>query len=278
MATNSKAKQTTAAAKPAGKQVSAPAAAPSSMVLVQDQVPDYLQKDSPARGNENVTIDDITIPRLDIVQALSPEVKEGDPKYREEARPGMLVNSVTGQLYGKEVFVILVYYTKQWLVWKKRKTDDGKALEGGFFGAYPSPEEAKDRMEQEGGAANHIEIIDTPQHFALILNKDTGKTEEVVISMPRTKAKVSRNINAMIKLTGRDRFASVIRLGTQLEKNAKGDFYNFAPSLCGFPAMPLFKKAEELYNAMAAGDRRVVMDVSGFDAGTGTGGGDDAEM
>jgi hypothetical protein len=238
--------------------------ADNALVMVQDQVPDYIKQNGPARGNEHVTTDDIVIPRLEIVQAMSPQVKDGDPKFDDAARPGMLVNSVTGQLYGKEVMVIPVYYTKQWLVWKARKDKEGKPLEGGFFGAYPSPEEAKDRQEQEGGEAGNIEVIDTPQHLCLLVDVRSGVVEEVMISMPRTKAKVSRNWNSMVKLAGGDRFSRVYRVTTQLEKKPKGDFYNFAVAQSGFPAQPLYKRAETLYEAVAAGDRRVVMDTSDF--------------
>ena len=119
----------------------------SAMVMVQDDVPDYIKNEQ--RGSENVGQEDIVIPRLEIVQALSPAMKEGDPGYIPEARAGMLMHSVTKQLYGKEVVVIPVIYMKQHLVWKARKDKQGKALEGGFFGAYNSEQEARERAEAE---------------------------------------------------------------------------------------------------------------------------------
>lgn len=246
------------------RNVPAEVRADNSMVLVQDQVPDYINQDQ-GRGNENVTTDDIVIPRLEVVQALSPIVKEGDPAYNEDARPGMLMNSVTKQLYGREVFVIPVIYTKQWLVWKKRKDKDGKPLEGGFFGSYPTPDLADDRAAAEGGEAGNIEVIDTPQHLCLLIDTNTGRTEEAMVSMPRTKAKISRQWNSMVKLAGGDRFSRVYRVSVQLEKNPKGDFYNFAVSQSGFPAKPLYLAAEKLYNAIQGGMRSVKMDTSGFE-------------
>lgn len=249
------------------------------MIVEQADIPDYI-KQGEGRGSENVTKDDIVIPRLEIIQALSPQVKEGDPKFNEAARPGMLVNSVTGQIYGKEVMVVPVYYTKQWLVWKARKDKDGKPLEGGFFGAFNSDFEAKERADEEGGEEANIEIIDTPQHLCLLVNRDSGSIDEVMISMPRTKAKVSRQWNSMVRLAGGDRFGRVYRIATQLEKKTQGDYYNFVVAQCGFPAKPLYDRAEKLYEQIAAGERKVVMDIEDFDEGSKTYGQDhsDAEM
>jgi hypothetical protein len=246
------------------------------MIFDQQEAPDYISSEQ--RGSENVGQEDIIIPRLEIVQALSPQVKPGDAKYIEEARPGMLVNSVSQKLYGKEAIVIPVTYQKQWLVWMKRKDKEGKGLPGGFFGAFNSPEEAKDRAEQEGGETNNIEVLDTPQHLCLLLNFETGKTEEVMVSMPRTKAKISRQWNSLVRMAGGDRFARAYRIGTAMEKNKNGeDYMNFTITQLGFPSKPVYLKAEELYKQMQAG-RAVVMDVTGYDTVAETDPDSDSEM
>ncbi len=237
------------------------------MILVQDQVPDHIKRGGPARGSEGVKAEDLVIPRLEMVQALSPVVKEGDPAYNASARPGMLINTVTKQLYGKEAFIVPVQYTKQWLVWKKRKDPKtGKALEGGFLGAFSTPEEANDKMQAEvkGGLnADHVEVIDTPQHLCLLVDvMGDGQVSEVMLSMPRTKAKISRQWNSMIKLAGGDRFARVYRVTTSLEKGKLGDYYNFAIAQSGFPAQSLYQRAEKLYEAVTQGGRVYRADVS----------------
>lgn len=232
------------------------------MVFDQESAPDYIKDEQ--RGSENVGQEDIIIPRLEVIQALSPQVKPGDPKYNESARPGMLVNSVSGQLYGHEVIIVPIIYTKQWLVWMKRKDKNGKGLPGGFFGAFNTPEEADRRMEQEGGEANNIEVIDTPQHLCLLLDYNTGRSEEIMISMPRTKAKISRQWNSLVRMAGGDRFARAYRIGTAMEKNKNGeDYLNFTVAQLGFPNKAIYTKAEELYKLMEAG-RSVTMDVTDY--------------
>lgn len=239
------------------------------MIMDQGQMPDHIRKGE-GRGNESVGQDDIVIPRLELVQGLSPAVKEGDAGYIEGAKPGMLMNSVTKQLYGKEVFVVPVIYMKQWLVWRKRKFADEKGreqtTEGGFFGSFNTEHEANDRMAAEvslGIDPRSIEVIDTPQHLCLLINFNTGAVEELMVSMPRTKAKVSRQWNSMIRLAGGDRFSRVYRVTSSLEKKNGNDYYNFVIAQSGFPAPVLYKQAEKLYEQMING-RAVTMDVTGF--------------
>lgn len=232
------------------------------MVLVQDTVPDYLAGKT-ARGNEHVTAADVAIPRLEIVQALSPAVKRGDPGYIKGAEAGMLNNSVTRKLYGGAVNVVPVHFSMQYLVWRDRKLAEAKRLgaEGGFFGAYQSMAEASSRAEQEGGEAQAVIVQETPTHLCILIEPETFHWVEVIVSMPKTKAKISRTWNALIRNESGDRFARVYEVGTTLQKSAKGDFYNYAIKTVGYPSKPLYERAEALYKQVSAGDRRVVVDV-----------------
>jgi hypothetical protein len=230
---------------------------------IMTEVPDYLKGKEGTRGNENVTMQDIVIPRLEVIQGLSPAVKRGDPGFIEGAQQGMLVNSVSQQLYGDDAMVIPVFFKVQHLVWKRRKDKAGKSLEGGFFGAFDTLEEAQQRCAEEGGEEADIEVIDTPQHLCLIVNAGSGETEEIMLSMPRTKAKISRKWNSLIRLLGGDRFSRVYKVSTDLESNSQGDFYNFHIEAAGFPSEAIYQKAEALYNAISSGERKMKMDVGG---------------
>lgn len=60
------------------------------------------------RGMETMSKADISIPRLGLAQALSPQVTDGDPRRIPGLVAGELFNSLTGQRYGSEVFVQIV--------------------------------------------------------------------------------------------------------------------------------------------------------------------------
>lgn len=238
--------QTTAVAKttPAGQ-----------VAMFSDEVPDFLKNQTTARGSENVGADDLVIPRLELVQDLSPCRKKQDPNYIDGIEEGMLYNNVTRQNYGMETLVIPVFFRKEWLIWKNR--DAG----GGFRGAFNIETEAKIAMaELDDG--DECEVVDTAQHFCLLIQPENGKVEEIVVSMNKSKMKVSRKWNSLIRMNGGDSFSRIYRIGTVSEKNNKNqDYYNFVVSPAGFPSKELYDRAEKLYDAIASGtvqiDRKV---------------------
>lgn len=227
----------------AKKESTAVAVAPdSAIVVVSDQVPDYIKQAS--RGSENVTADDMVIPRLEIVQMLSP-IKEEHPEAE-----GMLYNSVTGEIYGTSVLFVPVVFVKQWLLWKDRKAG------GGFRGAFNSVAEAQERINElveEGENARQYAIIETPSHFGLIVGAGGGLSE-IVISMPRSKMKVSRKFNASINLAGGDRFSRVYEFMVVSERNAAGqEYYNLSYKTMGYAAQSVYEAAEKCYTKVAKG-------------------------
>jgi hypothetical protein len=224
-----------------------------SSLMMSDEIPDFLKGNAGNRGSENVGANDLIIPRLELVQDLSPCRKKSDPSYIEGCEEGMMYNNVTRQLYGDSLFIVPVYYKKEWLIWKKR--NDG----GGFRGAFGSEAEAEDAREAlEDG--DKCDITDTAQHFCLAVSGD--KVEEIVVSMSRSKMKVSRKLNSLIRMNGGDSFSRVYRLGTTSEKNSKNqDYFNLTVAAAGFPSKELYSRAENLYNAIREGavsiDRKV---------------------
>lgn len=234
---------------------------------VQDQMPDFLRnKQGSARGQENVGAEDLIIPRLEVVQDLSPARKKTSPDYIEGAEEGMLYNNVTRELYGQSVLVVPVGFVKEWLIWKDREKG------GGFRGAFAS----------EGDAANALagledgddcEIVDTNQQFCLLVKGD-GTVEEIVVSMAKSKAKVSRKWNSLIRLANGDSFSRAYRIAAVEDTNSKNQtFYNLSVTAAGFPTEVVYKRAEKMYEAMVAG--RVRADRTVDDAETSGGRGND---
>ena len=215
---------------------------------------------SGARGSEGVGIDDITIPRVDVLQALSPQRKKSNAEYIEGAEEGMLFNTVTKQLYGSSFVFVPVYFRKEYVIWKDRNQG------GGFCGAFTSEQEAMAAMESQDLNPEHHKISDTGQHFGLLVDdheSDTPKIEEAVISMSRSKMKVSRQLNTMIRMAGGDRFERAYTVASAESTNNQGDeFFNISVKQLGFVSESVFKAAEVVYTAITAG----TTDVSRSDA------------
>lgn len=224
-------------------------AAQTSSALVSNEMPDFLKDMKSNRGAENVTADDLVVPRLEVVQALSPCRKKSDPAYIEGAEEGMLFNNVTRELYGAEVSVIPVYFRKEYLVWKDRKKG------GGFRGSFPSEAAAEESIKGQEDA-DDLEALDTNQQFCLLVGKD-GKPQEIVISMSRSKAKVSRRWNSLIRMNGGDSFSRVYKVSVVSEKNKNNeDYYNLTVAPQGFPTKELYLAGEDMYKAIASGMKK----------------------
>jgi hypothetical protein len=238
----------------------AKAAAKKSDVVVPNQnalafateAPAYL-KQGAARGSEEVTSKDMVLPRLEIVQATSP-IKETD----ESIRDGMLFNSVTQEVLGDLAYFVPVYFRLEYLIWKDQ--DEG----GGFFGSYPTEAEAKDRRREvieEGENPDFIEIVDTPVQYGLRITPD-GVCEQIVISMAKSKSKVSRKWNAMIQIAGGDRFSRVYKITTFTDENKQGKkFKNFVVQPAGFTPERVYREAERLYEVLKTQEFRVAHDT-----------------
>lgn len=263
-------KQPGTAVTPAGNKVDT-----GAMILMGDKQ-DLSHIKQTARGNENVGVEDLVIPRLEIVQGLSPALKPGDPGFIEGAKQGDLINSVTNRVYGREVFVVPVHYAKQFLVWKKYSEG------GGFFGAFATQPEAEDRKKEvvaEGEKADNIEVLDVPTHMCLLVNHAEGTVDEVMIPMAKTKAKVSRAWNTMVRLAGVDRFARVYRIGVALEKNKKNqEYWNYVVSQAGAPNKMLYERAEKLFESVNKGGRTYKMDTKNMGGDHADDDGGNAEM
>lgn len=230
----------------------------NSQVLAKQ--PDYI-KDEGTRGQENVGIEDLTIPRLGLIQDLSPQRKKNDPKYIDGATEGMLFNNVTNSLYGTKVMFVPVYMRKEWVIWKKQ------AAGGGFEGAFNSEAEAitefeaqnydADTFKKDGVTMCSHEIVDMGQHFGMIVHDD-GSTEDIVLSFSKSKMKIHRQFNTLIKLAGGDRFSRVYEISAVPDENKEGqDFYNFAVGVMGFVTEPVYRQAEKLYDAISEGAKDV---------------------
>lgn len=247
-----------------GKEVAVPNQ--GAMAFAQD-TPDWA-KGGTGRGSENVGTKDILLPRLEIVQAQSP-IKDTN----EDAKEGLMFNTVTSEVLGDEVYIVPLYYRMEYLLWKDQ--DKG----GGFFGAYDSENEAKQRLHEvvaDGEDESDMEIVDTPVHYCLRIKPDMT-IEQIVISMPKSKAKVSRKWNAAIQIAGGDRFSRVYKMTTFKDKNKQNKtFFNFVVQPAGFPPEAIYREAEKLYTSFR--ELGVKADHGSAGSGEPTGGGSDDEI
>lgn len=233
-------------------------------VAASNAVPTHLQKaaDQMGKGNENVTAADLTIPRIGLIQGLSPQIDPDSPKFIPGATMGQMFNSLTNELYDT-IYLTDLFYRKEFGLFVKRKAG------GGFRGSFPTEIDAVTAMEAMEDKAN-IECIETGVHFCLMLEAADPEKEfgmdnmkavgEFVLFFTVTKLKVSRNLNSLIRNRGQnlDRWAGVFRLDSGKETNAKGTFYNYVVCPAGWVNAEVNAVASQTFDQIAAGKREKI--------------------
>lgn len=213
---------------------------------VESEIPEWMQKSN--EGSEEVSASDLIIPRIDVLQALSPQIKKTNEKYIEGAEEGMIFNTVTNQLFGNSILMVPCFFRKEYVVWKERKSG------GGFFGSFKTELEGRQAIS-EMEVPSQYDCFETHQHFILVVHE--GEIQEAVLSLSRTKLKASRSINTMVQMAGVARFGKAYRLTAIDTSNAKGEFWTFRVDQAGWCTKELYERGEKLYQAVKSGEADV---------------------
>ena len=187
-------------------------------------------------GLEEVTSEDVQIPFLRVLQALSPQIKKSDPAYIKGAEQGGIFNTVTKKFWSGDegVLVIPVHFQKKLLEFVPRS-------EGGGFVGEINPKNLPKIVKENGMEMleNGNELVRTAQHYVKIVHDD-GTLENAIVDMKKTQLKKSRewvSIMGMFKypkeagqnLVGKtmDSWYNMFRLTTVEESNDKGSWYTW---------------------------------------------------
>jgi hypothetical protein len=217
-------------------------------------------------GTEGVTAEDMLIPFLAILQALSPQVDKRDSDYVDGAEPSMIYNSALQTLYDGEdgIQIIPVKYRKVHNEWVPRSAG------GGYVGerdATIMDETERDEKSGRDVLPNGNEVVGSGDWYVLVLNPD-GTQDQAVISFSMTQMKKSRRMMTMIKSValknqagatfGPPMFYNVFKLTTVPEENDKGKWFGWdiEPNGNVFDldnGEELYESAKGLYMAVAAG-------------------------
>lgn len=211
----------------------------------KEAMPAHLSKGS-GLGNENVDSDSLIMPKMNLLQALSPQISSV-----EGAKAGMLHNSLTDALC-KECFVVNLKFDKQYSVFKKR------TLGGGYNGNYGTEAEADAHVATLPGDKGDYDVQLTHIHTCLLLDEEGTPVQPVLIYFSNTKIAVSEkwNTDVMIRCKDSDRFGAVYKLGSREDKNGRGQTYhNFTVDFAGWPSEALFEEAKANYLSLAAKDK-----------------------
>ena len=217
--------------------------------------------------SENLTQEDFLVPRLGLVQSMSPQRLKTKPEYIEGCEEGSIFNSVTQELYEPPVSVVPVLYSRRYVEWAPRS-------QGG--GGMVNPNHDSSIMDQAVWnnpgyvLPNGNELVVTPEHIVLLLGED-GPTP-ILISMAASKERVSKRWNTLIrtlhivvggqKISNPPRFASVYELSPVPQTSDNGDFWNWdvkfsKPVFDLENGAEIYSEAKALATALRSGERKL---------------------
>jgi hypothetical protein len=217
------------------------------------------------KGLGNMSQDDLALPFLKILGQLSPEVNKRDGKYVKGAEPGMIFNSVTGDLYdgAKGIQVVPCHYKLEYIEWRDRGEGSGAPVAihssaSDIMTKTTRDASFKDRLPN----GNYIER--TASHF-VIVNGQTPST--ALIAMKSTQLKISRKWNSMmagIRLKGKNglftpaSFSHIYQLKTIQQSNDKGTWFGWEVSKIGpVQDTTLYQQAKTFAENVSKGDVKV---------------------
>jgi len=225
------------------------------------------------KGFENMTQEDMALPYVRILGQLSAQVNEGDGKYIEGAKPGMIFNNVTGEVFDgkKGIKVIPCYYKKDY----PEKSDKGDAFATTVATHLPtSPVIQTGKREGPKIRLPNGNYLEETSYYYVLMETKAGGMTPALITMKSTQLSVSKNWNSMMKTIqiadGKGGFAIppmhgvVYNLASTLQKNDKGSWYGWAVTqdrIMGQGDKSLYLTAKEFNSSVSKGDVQTKEDV-----------------
>ena len=213
--------------------------------------------------------DEMQIPFVRLLQALSPQLNKKKAEYIDGASSGDAFNNVTGQYWDGEkgITVIPCYQTTKYLEFTPRE------MGGGFRGEINPNNPVLQQTTRSGSKEilpNGNELVKSDQHFCLIVDEDGG-FQPAVIDMKSTQLKVSRRWKtqiAMQKVTLPDGrkvtppvFATMWKLRSVEESNDQGSWSNWAVEKVGLVKdRDLYQEARTFRKSIEAGEVKAAPD------------------
>ena len=208
--------------------------------------------------------DEMQVPFVRALQALSPQLGKKKAEYIEGAEQGDLFNTVTGEIWKGDdgVTIIPCFQTTKYLEFVPR--DQG----GGFRGEIDPTDPILQRTSRVGSKEilpTGNELVKSDQHFCLVMSSD-GAFQPAVIDMKSTQLKVSRRWKTQIAMqkinhpkTGAmitpPLFATVWKITTVEESNDQGTWFTPSVEKVGLvESRDIMLEAKRFRDSVAAGE------------------------
>ncbi len=221
-------------------------------------------------GMEGAGTDAFAIPFLSVLQKGSPQCDETDGKYMEGAKPGMFLNSVTGDLVDGKTGIIFLpcAYQRRFIRWAA-KGGDGANFKGEMLPEDVAAMQADGSIKElegrwyfplEDGTISEKKcdrLAEVRNHYGVVLDAN-GKANQVLLSLSSTQIKKSKammSLLAGVRVNGKapPTWVNRVKITTVAESNDKGSWHGIKVELDGFIDSQDIYEACKGFNASVAG-------------------------
>ena len=159
---------------------------------------DFLKEEMDSSGFEGINAETMSIPFIRLLQDLSPQLKKNKPEYIEGAKAGEFFNTITGEVYGETLRIVVGKFERYYIEWKPNRQGFVATHDVGYVDGNPKLFERNERNQLE-----HIKTgnIFQETYIYYVLLPDHLSDGVCVISMASTQLKEARRLNRMLTTT-----------------------------------------------------------------------------
>lgn len=212
-------------------------------------VPEWM-KGKAGEGVELIRAEDVEIPRIKLIQALSPEATEG-------ASPGAFWHTIMLEHLGPSLEVVPVYVDLRYILWRPRKAGGG-ILARSWDGATWEPDRGEftvtldngrtavwrlaPRVAQSGLAEWGSSDPSDPQsppaatrmYNVVVMLPHRPDLSPAVVTFQRSSVKVARRFIAQLKISSAPSYGMRFRMYAEKERNRQNqEYFNFRMASLG---------------------------------------------
>lgn len=221
----------------------------------------------------NVDSTDLIIPRVKLLQAISPEITEHD---YEGAKSGNFWHTVAGENLGNKLRGIPIVVRKSFVLWAPRgdergilaRADDGLNWDNAGMEFTVKPKGSPHEVTYKLGKTVHEKTGDGPAlsefgssipgdprskpaasltYQMLWFFPDLPDMSPAIVINTRSSVKPAQSLLSKIDLRPVDHYGQVFTIGITQEKGAEGPFFNYAYTSDGYASEEEYATAKLMY-------------------------------
>jgi len=196
------------------------------------------------RGFDDEDQGDLLLPRIELLQAMSPAVQNGLGKA------GELVNQISKTPLPTDIIIPIAMHRK-YIKWVPR--NEG----GGIEYQTSDPNDPRVIQDTKWGAHGEKPTCTKYLNFLVLLE---GSTLPIVLSFAMTSYQAGRKLYTMAKMAGGDIWAKKYKLHSVQKTNNMGSFFVFDVTEAGSTSAEDKKVCESLYTAFSTRDLNFEVD------------------